>query len=81
MYILMIRYRSTVGIFAAILSLVFLAFVLVGGLLMNKNFGISMGIILVIVPISAFVIILYILSRGQDREDDVPDRYTSNTSI
>ena len=77
----MIRYRSTVGIFAAILSLVFLAFVLVGGLLMNKNFGISMGIILVIVPISAFVIILYILSRGQDREDDVPDRYTSNTSI
>ncbi|MCA9813124.1 MAG: hypothetical protein KC483_09745 [Nitrosarchaeum sp.] len=77
----MIRYRSTVGIFAAILSLVFLAFVLVGGLLMNKNFGISMSIILVIVPISAFVIILYILSRGQDREDDVPDRYTSNTSI
>ena len=77
----MIRYRSIVGIFAAILSLVFLAFVLVGGLLMNKNFGISMGIILVIVPISAFVIILYILSRGQDREDDVPDRYTSNTSI
>lgn len=77
----MIRYRSIVGIFAAILSLVFLAFVLVGGLLMNKNFGISMSIILVIVPISAFVIILYILSRGQDREDDVPDRYTSNTSI
>ena len=77
----MIRYRSIVGIFAAILSLVFLAFVLVGGLLMNKNFGISMSIILVIVPISAFVIILYILSRGQDREDDVPDRYTSNTSV
>ena len=76
----MTGYRIIFGTSVAICSLVFLVFILIGGLLMNKDFGIELSIMLVIVVIGVFGAIMYLLSREKGQGDNIPDRYTSNTS-
>ena len=75
----MTTYKVILGISGAIGSLALMAFVLIV-MLINKEFDVGLSIVLVVVPIGAFMIIISIIFREKEQEDRQRDRYTSNTS-